>query len=762
MTEQEDFRATLSFATLEDDNVTVLPNGDRNFALKLPLSLSRKNAAQRQKTIENVLLNGCNSLRVDYVSTDNVQKIAKELVSLIYERARVTKNYVAPPAYPIIVNEYKNDYFEFLIDCAKRTVKEESALLRQIMYTILSSNTPDPINLGILAPTSTGKSYPLMQSVDYTPRGKEVRIVGSMTPKVLIREHGVLIDKEGKPIGTEVRQLRNAISEAKHKKNYKAAGEYQDELAALLDGSAYIVGLTNKTLIFLEPPHPELWNLLKPILSHDYWEMEHPYVEKLAGGGFEVKRVITRGFPAFIFCSAKDESRWEIWAEIESRLMTASPNMVKPKYQAGNKLIAQRKGLPRGVKQQVIISDELKELGKKCFLFLKHQIQQYTTTTDSPVWIPYTMLLADILPADRGQDNRVANRFYTMLNMIALSKAHLRHKLLFDDEELIIATLDDLREALHVMQNMTGLPPHKLKFYQQYILPLYHSKNGQPLQTRDICDFYNANSPKGTPPMNSNNLLKSYLYELANHNYLEQEQDDSTKAVRYLFTPLVDIEEEQEESERYTASTLSPVYHYLQFPRLLLPENHKGIPENWLNREILELSSHSLTNQPLKILDPKGNDMPIVDFIKHYEPENGPKLLDFFKVPRSVYRSNSANSTTSDPQKEGSDVNPTKKGQKENEKRYTQPKVDQVDGLDEELSKLINELMLDEHGNNLGYFDEGKWVVKFMLQPKQSRYCCDQDQALQMLKALIEEGKIVEFEPGKYRPTEEKQRQGVS
>ncbi len=737
--EEQPYEPKLSFVQPSDDNKRILLNGDPKYSIELPASFTRKNA-NKEKMVEDAIFGGCENKGLDYVSTENVRKLAKEVVDQSYERSRVTKNYTAPPAHPIIVDHFRNDYFEFLIHCIQRTVKEENALIRQIMYTVLSGYTQDPINLGVLAPTSTGKSYPIRQSVEYTPLGKEVRVVASMTPKVLIRDHGVLVDKEGKPIGKEVRKLRNAISVAKAAKKFKAAEEYQEELAALLDGSAYIIELSNTTLIFLEPPHPELWNLIKPILSHDSWEMEHPYVEKLAGGGLEVKRVITRGFPAFIFCSAKDESRWEIWVEIESRLMTASPNMVKTKYRAGNRLIAQRKGLPRGVKQQVIISDTEMELGKKCFLFLKHLIQQYCSTTDSPVWIPYAMLLSDILPADKGQDNRIANRFYTMLNMIALSKAHLRHKLLFDDEELIIATLGDLQEALHVMQNMTGLPPHKLKFYQQYILPLYHTRKG-PLQTRDICDFYNANSPKGTPKMNSNNLLKNYLYELANHNYLEQEQDDSTKAVRYLFTPLVDIEEE--EPERSTVSTLSPVYHYLQFSRLILPENHKGIPENWLNRDILQLSDHTLTKRPLKILDPKGNDLPIDDFIKHYEPENGPKLQDFFKVPRSVYDSNSVNSPTSEPQKDGSDVNITKTEEKENEKRYTESLVYQVDGL---IDELIKAAMGDK-----GYCSDQDFVFAAQMAPNLH---WTEDQAEQTFQALIQEHKVVEFEPGKYRPTE--------
>lgn len=496
---QTNFEPNLSFVTLADDGYTLQLNGESNYSVRLPMDISRKKAADRLNAIETTILNACNSFGIDYISEDNVKRRAKEVVDLIYERARVSpKDYLTPPSNPVITEQFGNDYFEYLIDCVKRTVKEENALVRQIMYTVLSSYGNDPINLGVIAPTSTGKSYPIKAVSEYTPGGKEVRIIGSMSPKVLIREQGVLIDKEGHPIAKEVRRLKNAISEAKKSKSKnssKALEEYQDELAALLEDSAYILDLSGKTLIFLEPPHPELWNLLKPILSHDSYEMEHPFVEKVASGAMEVKRVITRGWPACIFCSARDESKWDMWPEIESRFMIQSPNMVQAKFQAGNKLIAQRKGLPRIVKQKIIISDTEKALGQKCFLYLKHQIQQATATTDSPVWIPFGERLSEALPADRGQDNRAANRLFTMINIIALTKAHLRHRLIFGDEELVIATLQDLREALHIMQDMTGLPPHKLRFYNQYILSLYRSR-GEALETKEICDFYNANIGK--------------------------------------------------------------------------------------------------------------------------------------------------------------------------------------------------------------------------------------------------------------------------
>jgi hypothetical protein len=82
-------------------------------------------------------------------------------------------------------------------------------------------------------------------------------------------------------------------------------------------------------------------------LSHDSHYIEHPYVYYLEDFGFTVKKIVTRGWPACIFCSARNESKWPQWTEIQSRSLITSPNMIPPKYREGIKLSAQRKGLPR-------------------------------------------------------------------------------------------------------------------------------------------------------------------------------------------------------------------------------------------------------------------------------------------------------------------------------------------------------------------------------------------------------------------------------
>ena len=150
--------------------------------------------------------------------------------------------------------------------------------------------------------------------------------------------------------------------------------------------------MRGKILVFLEPPQYELWELLKPILSHDKKEIEFPFVDKTANSNAETKDVVVRGWPACIFCIAKDESKWEIWDEIKSRILITSPNMVPQKYQESNKLISQTKGLPNLIQQQIIISDKERETTKNCVLAIKQKINELKSKNKHgkiSVWIPY-------------------------------------------------------------------------------------------------------------------------------------------------------------------------------------------------------------------------------------------------------------------------------------------------------------------------------------------------------------------------------------
>ena len=87
----EDDNGKLSFMTLSDDNKAILLNGEEKYSSGLPMDLSRRSAAEKRKAVKNAILNACNSFGVDYVSMDNVNVAANEIVDQLYQRPRIAK-----------------------------------------------------------------------------------------------------------------------------------------------------------------------------------------------------------------------------------------------------------------------------------------------------------------------------------------------------------------------------------------------------------------------------------------------------------------------------------------------------------------------------------------------------------------------------------------------------------------------------------------------------------------------------------------------
>ena len=61
------------------------------------------------------------------------------------------------------------DYAEFVVLTTKKTVKQEDSLVRQIFYTGISKDSANPMNLAIMAPSSEGKTHPVLETLNYFP-----------------------------------------------------------------------------------------------------------------------------------------------------------------------------------------------------------------------------------------------------------------------------------------------------------------------------------------------------------------------------------------------------------------------------------------------------------------------------------------------------------------------------------------------------------------------------------------------------------------
>ena len=119
------------------------------------------------------------------------------------------------------------DYAEFLFEAIKCNVKQEESLVRQIAYTAMSKDTKDPINLAIIAPTSEGKTYAVLETLKYFPP-EDVRKIGSMSSRVLIRDNGILVDSDGQPIGGKIKELEKKIE----KENFRIKIERRRAMAS--------------------------------------------------------------------------------------------------------------------------------------------------------------------------------------------------------------------------------------------------------------------------------------------------------------------------------------------------------------------------------------------------------------------------------------------------------------------------------------------------------------------------------------------------
>jgi len=155
------------------------------------------------------------------------------------------------------------------------------------------------------------------------------------------------------------------------------------------------------------------------------------------------------------------------------------PNMIRQKYHESTHLIAQSKGLPNLIQQQVIVSESEIKLVKECILAVKQNIEKLSYDNNNnkiSVWIPFYKLLQQELPSNRGTDVRFTKRIFSFLNILPILRYDQRMSLLLENETSISADLDDLKEVLSITQNFDGIPKYKKEFFENVFIPCYNSK----------------------------------------------------------------------------------------------------------------------------------------------------------------------------------------------------------------------------------------------------------------------------------------------
>jgi hypothetical protein len=318
------------------------------------------------------------------------------------------------------------DSIQFCIDVIAKEVKQDDRLVKQVLLTLLSTYTNNPINLAINAPSGEGKSYVVSKVADLFPQS-DVIFLTAMTDKALFHRQGMLVVKnnetgEYESIEGKVAEIDSYIDDKVSEMYTTTNSNLKQGLSSqikhlarqkkeLLKGAMKLIDLDHKVLIFSDTPKHTLLEAIMSLLSHDRSEVEYEFVDTF--NGIKTKSNVIRGFPTVIFTAAIDYSKNPRWAETQRRFIITNPNMTPEKYKESIQLMGARSALPDFVYGATIVSESEKEQAREIIKGLKDKILSISERNnhDSPnVFIPYYTSIENSLPSNKASDMTTAQR----------------------------------------------------------------------------------------------------------------------------------------------------------------------------------------------------------------------------------------------------------------------------------------------------------------------------------------------------------------
>jgi hypothetical protein len=408
-------------------------------------------------------------------------------------------------------------------------VKDDRPTIDNLLLTGVSSVTDNPINLALIAPSSEGKTYPALKVAGLFPNAV---ILTGATKTAFFYEKYALEDSDGNGLGPRLDDLRKQKDELEQEN--ESTFDVDNQIASLLASAKRVVDLSGKLLIFLDAPDNQLWDALKPLLSHDAHESEYKTTQGTSSGTHRTATITLRGWPAVIFCSARsDESRLG-WEEIRTRFNITAPTMTEAKYREAHRLSADLLGTP-GFALKGRFTKDTKEAARQYIRRVNESIRELQSSgwregkgseTDNMVYNPFARKLAESFPANSGPRMRQFRYVLRYCNASTLFNIERRAKFAREGKHIgVLACYVDLRTSVDLLvRNFTPLPVHKQDFFRDHIVPYFEQKRAEGhvdviARTRDIHDWLASRGKV----MGMNSLKQTYIDAFVDAGLLDEE-----------------------------------------------------------------------------------------------------------------------------------------------------------------------------------------------------------------------------------------------
>jgi len=420
-----------------------------------------------------------------------------------------------------------------------RTVKRDEVTKNIVFLTALSAFTKNPINLFLRGESSIGKTYNVTEVLKYFPK-KDVWLLGGLSPTALVHSKGVLVDANGEEIKIEDRPRKPLKSDYANERDFREAVKEYREAKRIWDerlkNSHYLVDLSHKILVFLEAPHIKTFNMLRPILSHDSFQISYKFTDKTAKGKLQTQHVVLQGFPATIFCTSEEK----YVKDLATRSFTVTPEVSKQKIKDANMLSGEKASFPG-----LFVEDEDFTYLQSYINTLKGKLKELDCI------IPYGTVLAENFPSQYARSMRDFQHVLTLIKTFALFHFAQRPCLKLNREpKFVLATIQDAGYILGLWKQIqetteTGAPGHVIRFFYDVFKPL--SMDRAELYVEELVAEYNRQNIE----KRSSSTVRRWLDFLCEIGYVDKRKDSDGRRNVYF---LIKKEKETAECEIFSNS----------------------------------------------------------------------------------------------------------------------------------------------------------------------------------------------------------------
>jgi hypothetical protein len=327
---------------------------------------------------------------------------------------------------------------EELQDILGKTIKHDNTNKLITFLCMLSAYTENnQFNISFRAPSATGKSYIPLELAELFPP-EDVITIGYASPTSFFHEQG------------------NWDNEKK----------------------AIILDFERKILIFIDQPHDQLLQRLRPFLSHDQKEIAIKITDRRERHGLRTKTALLRGYASVIFCTGS----LKIDEQEATRNFLLSPETTQEKIREAVFLKALKKG-NRPVYNSWLESDyRRKALKERIKLIKKARINEIIIEEPEKVAERFINLHNGKL---KPRHTRDIERIISLIGGLALLNLWHRRK---DENGNLYVENEDIENAFRIWNEVAicqelNIPPYVYRVFEEVIKPAYAEINNN-LETK--------------------------------------------------------------------------------------------------------------------------------------------------------------------------------------------------------------------------------------------------------------------------------------